>query len=180
MDNNSETVEENSNNDEYNNINPILIENKIIDNLKNDDIEIRQKRNKNKNIIYRQFSNNNDYSENKNNNFDDINKESKFRTQKEKYKKLYSNMNRNNNYSKENYNKENYNNLNIENSNGENNDSDNNEQENQDDENNYNLNNNYNNNESYFRKNNNNKKLMTKVLNLNNNTYKNQKDQYED
>ena len=180
MDNNSETVEENSNNDEYNNINPILIENKIIDNLKNDDIEIRQKRNKNKNIIYRQFSNNNDYSENKNNNFDDINKESKFITQKEKYKKLYSNMNRNNNYSKENYNKENYNNLNIEHSNGENNDSDNNEQENQDDENNYNLNNNYNNNEPYFRKNNNNKKLMTKVLNLNNNTYKNQKDQYED
>ena len=43
MDNNSETVEENSNNDEYNNINPILIENKIIDNLKNDDIEMRRK-----------------------------------------------------------------------------------------------------------------------------------------
>lgn len=52
MDNNSETVEENSNNDEYNNINPILIENKIIENLKNDDIEIRQKRKeKEKNIL---------------------------------------------------------------------------------------------------------------------------------
>ena len=92
---NSESYETNK---DYNfdNINPYLIENKILDNInENDDIEINSK--KNKDAFYRKNSDyNDDFNEN---NFDDINKKNNFIREKEKYEMIYSNINHNNNIS---------------------------------------------------------------------------------
>ena len=77
---NLKNIEDNkeNNNTNYNNINPYLIENKILDYInENEDIEINRK--KNKNIIYRQNFKN----------FDDINKKKK----NEQYDMIYSNNN---------------------------------------------------------------------------------------
>ena len=81
---NSESYE--TNNDyNFNNINPYLIENKILDNInENEDIEVNHQKNKDK--IYRKNSDNNeDYNEN---NFDDIIKKNKFIREKEKYEMI--------------------------------------------------------------------------------------------
>ena len=173
---NSESYE--TNNDyNFNNINPYLIENKILDNInENDDIEVNHK--KNKDIIYRKNSDNNDdYNEN---NFDDIIKKNKFIREKEKYEMIYSNINHNNNISDDDNNEE-KNKISIEeNSNGKNENSDNGDLEAGDqNENIYLNNNNFGNNSPHFKKNNN-KKLMTKILDLNKNEYDEPKIQYED
>jgi len=173
---NSESYE--TNNDyNFNNINPYLIENKILDNInENDDIEVNHK--KNKDIIYRKnFDNNDDYNEN---NFDDIIKKNKFIREKEKYEMIYSNINHNNNISDDDNNEE-KNKISIEeNSNGKNENSDNGDLEAGDqNENIYLNNNNFGNNSPHFKKNNN-KKLMTKILDLNKNEYDEPKIQYED
>ena len=169
---NSESYE--TNNDyNFNNINPYLIENKILDNInENDDIEVNHK--KNKDIIYRK---NSDYNEN---NFDDIIKKNKFIREKEKYEMIYSNINHNNNISDDDNNEE-KNKISIEeNSNGKNENSDNGDLEAGDqNENIYLNNNNFGNNSPHFKKNNN-KKLMTKILDLNKNEYDEPKIQYED
>ena len=173
---NSESYE--TNNDyNFNNINPYLIENKILDNInENDDIEVNHK--KNKDIIYRKNSDNNDdYNEN---NFDDIIKKNKFIREKEKYEMIYSNINHNNNISDDDNNEE-KNKISIEeNSNGKNENSDNGDLEAGDqNENIYFNKNNFGNNSPHFKKNNN-KKLMTKILDLNKNEYDEPKIQYED
>ena len=173
---NSESYE--TNNDyNFNNINPYLIENKILDNInENDDIEVNHK--KNKDIIYRKNSDiNDDYNEN---NFDDIIKKNKFIREKEKYEMIYSNINHNNNISDDDNNEE-KNKISIEeNSNGKNENSDNGDLEAGDqNENIYLNNNNFGNNSPHFKKNNN-KKLMTKILDLNKNEYDEPKIQYED
>ena len=173
---NSESYE--TNNDyNFNNINPYLIENKILDNInENDDIEVNHK--KNKDIIYKKnFDNNDDYNEN---NFDDIIKKNKFIREKEKYEMIYSNINHNNNISDDDNNEE-KNKISIEeNSNGKNENSDNGDLEAGDqNENIYLNNNNFGNNSPHFKKNNN-KKLMTKILDLNKNEYDEPKIQYED
>ena len=173
---NSESYE--TNNDyNFNNINPYLIENKILDNInENDDIEVNHK--KNKDIIYRKNSDNNDdYNEN---NFDDIIKKNKFIREKEKYEMIYSNINHNNNISDDDNNEE-KNKISIEeNSNGKNEKSDTGDLEDDDQkENIYLNNNNFGNNSPHFKKNNN-KKLMTKILDLNKNEYDEPKILYED
>ena len=179
VNNNSESYEINKEyeNNNYNDIiNPYIIENKILDNLnenENEDIEINNK--KNKKVIYRQ-----NFSNNKINNFDDINKKRNFKNEKQKYEMLYSNLNKNNNEIKDNSDEENSKNSNMENSNGRDEDSDDNNMVNENNENNYLNNNHFNNVESHFKKNNINKKFMTKVLNLNNNENENQKNKYEE
>lgn len=161
----------------YNNINPYLIENKILDNInENDDIEVNHK--KSKEIIYRKNSDNNDdYNEN---NFDDINKKNNFMREKDKYEMIYSNINHNNNISDDDNNEE-KNKISIEeNSNGKNEKSDTGDLEDDDQkENIYLNNNNFGNNSPHFKKNNN-KKLMTKILDLNKNEYDEPKILYED
>ena len=179
VNNNSESYEINKEykNNNYNDIiNPYIIENKILDNLnenENEDIEINNK--KNKKVIYRQ-----NFSNNKINNFDDINKKRNFKNEKQKYEMLYSNLNKNNDEIKDNSDEENSKNSNMENSNGRDEDSDDNNMVNENNENNYLNNNHFNNVESHFKKNNINKKFMTKVLNLNNNENENQKNKYEE
>ena len=162
----------------YNNINPYLIENKILDNLnENEDIEINHKKNKKK--IYRNNSNiniNNDCDENNINNFYDINKKSNFIGEKEKYKILYSKVNQNNNNSDDN--EENPKISIEENSNEKNNNSDYNELENDKKENNY-LNNHFEKVVPNISKNNN-KKFTTKILSTNNREYDDPKNQYEE
>ena len=173
---NSESYETNK---DYNfdNINPYLIENKILDNInENDDIEINSK--KNKDAFYRKNSDfNDDYNEN---NFDDINKKNNFIREKEKYEMIYSNIIHNNNISDDD-NDEEKNKISIEeNSNGKNENSDNGDLEDDNQkENIYLNNNNFGNNSPHFKKNNN-KKLMTKILDLNKNEYDEPKIQYED
>ena len=175
MNTNNESYE--TNNDcNYNNINPYLIENKILDNInENDDIEVNHK--KNKDIIYRQNSDNNDdFNEN---NFDDINKKNNFIREKEKYEMIYSNINQNNNISDDDNNEEKIKISIEENSNGKNENSDNGDLEDDNQkENIYLNNNNFGNNSPHFKKNNN-KKLMTKILDLNKNEYDEPKIQYE-
>ena len=181
VNNNSESYEINKEyeNNNYNDIiNPYIIENKILDNLnenENEDIEINNK--KNKKVIYRQ-----NFDNNKINNFDDINKKRNFKNEKQKYEMIYSNLNKNNDEIKDNSDEENSKNSNMENSNGRDEDSDDNNMVNENNENNYLNNNHFNNVESHFKKNNINKKFMTKVLNLNNNENENenQKNKYED
>ena len=179
VNNNSESYEINKEyeNNNYNDIiNPYIIENKILDNLnenENEDIEINNK--KNKKVIYRQ-----NFANNKINNFDDINKKRNFNNEKQKYEMLYSNLNKNNDEIKDNSDEENSKNSNMENSNGRDEDSDDNNMVNENNENNYLNNNHFNNVESHFKKNNINKKFMTKVLNLNNNENENQKNKYEE
>ena len=181
VNNNSESYEINKEyeNNNYNDIiNPYIIENKILDNLnenENEDIEINNK--KNKKVIYRQ-----NFDNNKINNFDDINKKRNLKNEKQKYEMIYSNLNKNNDEIKDNSDEENSKNSNMENSNGRDEDSDDNNMVNENNENNYLNNNHFNNVESHFKKNNINKKFMTKVLNLNNNENENenQKNKYED
>ena len=148
-----------------------------MDNInENDDIEVNHK--KNKDIIYRKNSDNNDdYNEN---NFDDINKKNNFMREKDKYEMIYSNINHNNNISDDDNNEE-KNKISIEeNSNGKNENSDNGDLEAGDqNENIYLNNNNFGNNSPHFKKNNN-KKLMTKILDLNKNEYDEPKILYED
>ena len=180
MNTNSESNE--TNNDyNYNNINSYLIENKILDNInENEDIEVNHQKNKDK--IYRKNSDNND-DYNENNNFDDINKKNNFMREKEKYEMIYSNISHNiNNNISDNDNDEEKNKIsNEENSNGKNNNSDYEDLEEGDQKENIflNSNNNFGNNSPHFKKNNN-KKLMTKILDLNKNEYDEPKIQYED
>ena len=179
MNTNSESNETN-NEYNYNNINSYLIENKILDNInENEDIEVNHQKNKDK--IYRKNSDNNDdYNEN---NFDDINKKNNFMREKEKYEMIYSNISHNiNNNISDNDNDEEKNKISIEeNSNGKNNNSDYEDLEEGDQKENIflNSNNNFGNNSPNFKKNNN-KKLMTKILDLNKNEYDKPKNQYED
>ena len=145
---NLKNIEDNkeNNNTNYNNINPYLIENKILDYInENEDIEINRK--KNKNIIYRQNFKN----------FDDINKKKK----NEQYDMIYSNNN----------DEEIKDNSEENNCNSKNDDYNDNNYENKVSENNF---------KSFFKKSNNNKKFMTKILNLNNNINDVQKNQYEE
>ena len=145
---NLKNIEDNkeNNNTNYNNINPYLIENKILDYInENEDIEINRK--KNKNIIYRQNLKN----------FDDINKKKK----NEQYDMIYSNNN----------DEEIKDNSEENNCNSKNDDYNDNNYENKVSENNF---------KSFFKKSNNNKKFMTKILNLNNNINDVQKNQYEE
>ena len=145
---NLKNIEDNkeNNNTNYNNINPYLIENKILDYInENEDIEINRK--KNKNIIYRQNFKN----------FDDINKKKK----NELYDMIYSNNN----------DEEIKDNSEENNCNSKNDDYNDNNYENKVSENNF---------KSFFKKSNNNKKFMTKILNLNNNINDVQKNQYEE
>ena len=145
IEDNKENNKEN-NNTNYNNINPYLIENKILDYInENEDIEINRK--KNKNIIYRQNFKN----------FDDINKKKK----NEQYDMIYSNNN----------DEEIKDNSEENNCNSKNDDYNDNNYENKVSENNF---------KSFFKKSNNNKKFMTKILNLNNNINDVQKNQYEE
>ena len=145
---NLKNIEDNkeNNNTNYNNINPYLIENKILDYInENEDIEINRK--KNKNIIYRQNFKN----------FDDINKKKK----NEQYDMIYSNNN----------DEEIKDNSEENNCNSKNDDYNDNNYGNKVSENNF---------KSFFKKSNNNKKFMTKILNLNNNINDVQKNQYEE
>ena len=145
---NLKNIEDNkeNNNTNYNNINPYLIENKILDYInENEDIEINRK--KNKNIIYRQNFKNSD----------DINKKKK----NEQYDMIYSNNN----------DEEIKDNSEENNCNSKNDDYNDNNYENKVSENNF---------KSFFKKSNNNKKFMTKILNLNNNINDVQKNQYEE
>ena len=145
---NLKNIEDNkeNNNTNYNNINPYLIENKILDYInENEDIEINRK--KNKNIKYRQNFKN----------FDDINKKKK----NEQYDMIYSNNN----------DEEIKDNSEENNCNSKNDDYNDNNYENKVSENNF---------KSFFKKSNNNKKFMTKILNLNNNINDVQKNQYEE
>ena len=145
---NLKNIEDNkeNNNTNYNNINPYLIENKILDYInENEDIEINRK--KNKNIICRQNFKN----------FDDINKKKK----NEQYDMIYSNNN----------DEEIKDNSEENNCNSKNDDYNDNNYENKVSENNF---------KSFFKKSNNNKKFMTKILNLNNNINDVQKNQYEE
>ena len=173
VDTNNESYE--TNNEYNNNINPYLIENKILDNINNnEDIEINHKKNRKNN--YKQNLDNNEYDDNfrNKNNFDDINKKRNFLSEREKYEMIYSNANQNINSEEENKKTSIEDNLNRKNK-----ESDNDEFDNDNKENNNYLMNNFEKVEENF-KNNNNQKLMTKILNLNNNKYDNQKSQYEE
>ena len=161
----------NSNNN-YNHFGSYLKDNKIIDNSnENEDIKINNK--KNKNIIYRQNFNDNINSFTYNSN--DINKKNNFFGNNEKYEMIYSNMNKNIINSKEENNK-----ISIEdNSNEKNYISGDDEFKNNNKENIYFNNNNFKNIELNSKKIN--KKFMTKILNLNNDsTHINQKNQFEE
>ena len=173
VDTNNESYE--TNNEYNNNINPYLIENKILDNINNnEDIEINHKKNRKNN--YKQNLDNNEYDDNfrNKNNFDDINKKRNFLSERKKYEMIYSNANQNINSEEENKKTSIEDNLNRKNK-----ESDNDEFDNDNKENNNYLMNNFEKVEENF-KNNNNQKLMTKILNLNNNKYDNQKSQYEE
>ena len=159
-------------NNHYNHFGSYLNDNKIIDNSnENEDIKINNK--KNKNIIYRQNFNDNINSFTYNSN--DINKKNNFFGNNEKYEMIYSNMNKNIINSKEENNK-----ISIEdNSNEKNYISGDDEFKNNNKENIYFNNNIFKNIELNSKKIN--KKFMTKILNLNNDsTHINQKNQFEE
>ena len=159
-------------NNHYNHFGSYLNDNNIIDNSnENEDIKINNK--KNKNIIYRQNFNDNINSFTYNSN--DINKKNNFFGNNEKYEMIYSNMNKNIINSKEENNK-----ISIEdNSNEKNYISGDDEFKNNNKENIYFNNNNFKNIELNSKKIN--KKFMTKILNLNNDsTHINQKNQFEE